>query len=154
MDDGLEGIRAALAAIPHALLVRLLGAADESPHLAPGLLAFISHACDWELGRRRNQRFRLNGPHAAIPPEEMSASFATLAVLMATFGEQSPIASLLAAIGDPLGADPPAVHWRAPPAIQFGRDRSLTVLQSFRNVTCILDSRLWLNSDRQQGGGN
>ena len=86
MGDDLDGIRAALAAIPDALLVALQATADESPHLAPGLLAFISHACGWELGRRRNQRFRLNGPHAAIPREEMGASFANLAVLFSALG--------------------------------------------------------------------
>jgi len=32
----------------------------------------------------------------------MGATYATLVVLLATFGEQSPIAALLGAIGDPL----------------------------------------------------
>ena len=110
MDDELEGIRAACAAIPDALLVGLQGAADESPHLAPGLLAFVSHACDWELDRRRGRAYSLNGPHAAIPPEEMGASFATLAVLLATFGTETPVGGLLAAVGEALDAEPPAVH--------------------------------------------
>ena len=110
MGDGLDGIRAALAAIHDALLVALQATADESPQLAPGLFAFLSHACDWELDRRRGRSYLLKGPHAAIPPEEMGASLATLAVLLATFGTESPVGNLLAATGDALDAESPAVH--------------------------------------------
>ena len=43
----------------------------------------------WELDRRRGRMFLLNGPHAEIASEEMGVSFAVLAVLLATFGENS-----------------------------------------------------------------
>ena len=109
-DDGLDGILATLAAIPKAELAVLQATADNAPQFAPGLLAFISHGCEWELGRRRGFHFVLNGPLAAISPQEMVASFAALAVLTVTFGEHSPISRLLAAIGDALDSEPPAVH--------------------------------------------
>jgi hypothetical protein len=40
----------------------------------------------------------------------MGATYATLAMLLATFGEQSTVGNLLAATADALDADPPAVH--------------------------------------------
>ena len=110
MGDELHGIRAALPAIPETELAALQATADESPQFAPGLFAFLSHACDWELGRRHGRAFLLNGPHAAIPPEEMGASFSTLAVLLASFGAGSSVGSLLGAVGDALDGDLPAVH--------------------------------------------
>jgi hypothetical protein len=110
IGDGLDDIRTALAAIPDAELAALQATAGDSPQFAPGLLAFLSHACELELGRRRGSHFDLNGPHAAIDPSKMGASFTALAVLLATFDGQSPVAELLRATGDALAAEPPAMH--------------------------------------------
>jgi len=110
MSDGLDHVRAALVAMPDAALAALQAEADESPQFfAPNLFAFLSHAVDWELGRRQGHAFLLNGPRAAIPPEELGASFATLAIMMVTFGE-STAGNLLGAVGEALKADPPALH--------------------------------------------
>ena len=104
-------IRAPLAAIPDALnLAHYKRRQTDGPQFAPGLLAFISHACDWELSRRVWPRFSVERTTPAIPPEEMGASFAVLAVLLATFGENSTVGNLLAATGNALGTEPPAVH--------------------------------------------
>ena len=51
----------------------------------PGLLAWIGHACDWELNRRACIDFPLQSPDAAIPPEEGSASIAAAMMLRTRF---------------------------------------------------------------------
>ena len=52
-------------------------AAEETPvtPASSGLFAVIAHCCDWELHRRRGIDFNLQGPHAAIGPEDMAESF-------------------------------------------------------------------------------
>ena len=47
------------------------------PQTAPGLLAWIEHACDWEQHRRNDFDFPLQPPEAAIPPEEDAVSIGT-----------------------------------------------------------------------------
>ncbi len=110
MGDELDAIRAALAAIPEGELAALQAVAEDGPQFAPGLVAFLAHACDWELRRRHGHRFMLNAPNAAIPPEEMGQTFAAVAVLLTAFGDRPRVAALIEATSDALAADPPAVH--------------------------------------------
>ncbi len=103
MSDGLDAIRAALAAIPEGELAALRATADDGTQFAPGLLAFLAHA--------------------AVDPSEMGAIFGALAALLATFGAQSCVGGLLRATGETLAADPPPVHWARPRTNSAGRRR-------------------------------
>ena len=44
------------------------------PQTAPGLLAWIDSACEWELNRRRDFDYPLLPPEAAIDPPEDEVS--------------------------------------------------------------------------------
>jgi hypothetical protein len=110
MLDPLEPIRAALAAFTDAEVAALQASVDEGPQTAPRLQAFLSHACDYEHDRRQGRHYPLNGPHAAVPPEEMGMSFVTLAALAAALADHPHIGALLDATGDALEADAPTVH--------------------------------------------
>ena len=48
-------------------------ASNEAPQVAPGLLAWIEGACDWEINRRRGFH-TLQAPEAAIDPSEDDVS--------------------------------------------------------------------------------
>ena len=73
---GLMPVVAALAKLNDGQLCALIDATNDVPQIVPGLLAWIGHACDWELNRRACIDFPLQSPDAAIPPEEGSASIA------------------------------------------------------------------------------
>jgi hypothetical protein len=77
----LKDIAAALAAIPERHLRQLWADVEGSPHLVPGLAAWLEGAVDWELHRRTGFCYHLFGPHAAIDNTEYDASLAALAVL-------------------------------------------------------------------------
>jgi len=80
-----QDLTAALAAIPQAGLERLRAAVDGSTGFVPGLLAWLEHAVDWELGRRAGFAFGLQGPRAAIDDREISDSLIALSLLTAQF---------------------------------------------------------------------
>jgi len=99
MGDGLDGIRAALAAIGDDELRALIATANGGPQAAPGLLAWIEHVADWELHRRGGLDFPLQPPAAAIDPSEDAASIAAATVLRQQFAPDVPtVAALFAAI--------------------------------------------------------
>ena len=50
-----------------------------------GLLAWLEHACDWELSRRAGIDYELQPPENAIPPEEDAISIKAAMALRATF---------------------------------------------------------------------
>lgn len=102
--------RAALAKMTDEELDALQLAAETAPQLSPGLLAFLAHACDWEVHRRRGRHFAMNGPHAAIGPEELDVAIAALAAVHAAFGDSERVLALLDATGDGLQGEPPAMH--------------------------------------------
>jgi len=60
MHDGLDGVRAELATISDTDLNALQFAAETAPQLSPELLAFLAHACDWEIHRRAGRHFALS----------------------------------------------------------------------------------------------
>ena len=111
MDDEFTKIRAALAAMTNGELGALQATAQNSPQMAPGLLAYLAHICDWELSRREGYEFALNGdPHAAIGREEFSVSFLTLTALSAGSVECARVGNLLGVIDDAIRAGPVTVH--------------------------------------------
>ena len=70
MDTDLRAIKAALAQVIDTELRALIDATSGVIQTAPGLLAWMEAACDWELNRRAGTDYELQPPEAAIPPEE------------------------------------------------------------------------------------
>jgi hypothetical protein len=60
-------VAAALAELNDGELCALIDATNNVPQIVPGLLAWIEHACDWELNRRACVDFPLQSPDAATP---------------------------------------------------------------------------------------
>jgi hypothetical protein len=67
----------------------MIDATNNVPQIVPGLLAWIGHACDWELNRRACVDFPLQSPDAAIPPEEYAASIVAMMTLRARFDQDA-----------------------------------------------------------------
>ena len=80
---------AALAELNDGELCALIDATNDVPQIVPGLLAWIGHACDWELNRRACVDFPLQSPDAAIPPEEDAASSVAMMTLRARFDQDA-----------------------------------------------------------------
>jgi len=74
MSTNLHAIDEALAGLTDMELHALTVASNEVPQIAPGLLAWIEGACDWEVNRRRGFDYTLQPPEAAIDPSEDAAS--------------------------------------------------------------------------------
>ena len=85
MDADLSPVVAALADLADGELAALIEASNGVPQIAPGLLAWIEGACDWEQNLRRGVNFPLLPPDAAIPPEEDAVSIVVTAMLRAVF---------------------------------------------------------------------
>lgn len=79
MTADLQPIAAALAALTDDELGALHNTIEHSPPMAPGLLAYLEHACDQEQWRREGCTLPLREPREAIPHEELGQSFATIA---------------------------------------------------------------------------
>jgi hypothetical protein len=60
-----------------------------TPQTAPGLLAWIDAACDWELNRRGGMEYELQPPEAAIPADEDAVSIEAAIALRATLAHDS-----------------------------------------------------------------
>ena len=89
MDTDLQALKVALAELDDSELAALITATNGVPQTAPGLLAWIKGACDWELNRRHAQDYALRPPEAAIPPEEGAASVYAAIALRETFARDS-----------------------------------------------------------------
>ena len=90
MDTDLSAIKAALAEISDTELAALIAATYGVPQTAPGLLAWIDSACEWELNRRRDFDYPLLPPEAAIDPSEDAVSISAAIVLRDQFAQDSP----------------------------------------------------------------
>lgn len=90
VETDLAAITAALATMTDAELRALAGATYVVPQPAPGLLAWLEQACDWEGNRRAGYDFELRPPEAAIPPEEDAISFDVVIALRDSFAKDSP----------------------------------------------------------------
>jgi len=82
-------VATALAELNDGQLCALINATNNIPQIVPGLLAWIGHACDWELNRRACVDFPLRSPDAAIPPEEDAASVVAMMTLRARFDQDA-----------------------------------------------------------------
>jgi hypothetical protein len=89
MDTDLRAIKPALAKVTDTELRALIDATSGVTQTAPGLLAWIKAACDWELNRREGVGYELQPPAAAIPPEEDAVSIAATMTMRATFAQDS-----------------------------------------------------------------
>ena len=87
MDDELSPVTAALARLDDVELHALFDAAANAPQTAPGLVAWIEAACDWELHRRHGQNYALQSPAATIRPEEEAASIYAAIAMRETFDQ-------------------------------------------------------------------
>jgi len=87
MDAALRPIVAALADLDDGELAALIEATNEAPQIAPGLLAWLEHAADWERHRRAGMDFPLQPPVAATPPEEDSISIDAAVIVRAQFAQ-------------------------------------------------------------------
>jgi hypothetical protein len=73
--------------------------------LALGLLAFVAHACHWEIHRRNGHDLRFLDPHEMIVADDIGVSLTTLAALVVGVGDSSSrVRALLRAIGHDLGS--------------------------------------------------
>ena len=80
-------IAAALAELNDGELCALIKVSNSAPQIVPGLLAWIGHACNWELNRRACVDFPLQTPDAVIPPDEDAASVVAMMTLRVRFDE-------------------------------------------------------------------
>ena len=83
----IDSIAGALAPLSDDDLARLRSAADASPGVVPGLLAYIDHVGDWEQHRRRGVDFPLQPPANALGDDERGSALMALAVLADEFRE-------------------------------------------------------------------
>src|SRR5687767_12600185 len=95
-----DGIAAALRQLSDDDLVRLRAAAEASPDVVPGLLAYLDYAGDWEQHRRRGVDLAMQGPMAPLEDSEVGAALLALELLEQFFRESrhDAAASLLQAI--------------------------------------------------------
>jgi hypothetical protein len=87
METDLQPVIIALADRTDGQLAALIETVNGVPQVAPGLLAWLEGAADWEQNRRRGLDFPLLPPEAAIPPEEDAISITTAGMLRATFAQ-------------------------------------------------------------------
>ena len=90
MDTDLTAVKAALTNISDTELAALITATYGAPQTAPGLLAWIEHACDWEEHRRRDFDYTLKPPEAGIDASEDEISINAAIVLRDQFAQDSP----------------------------------------------------------------
>ena len=102
MDTDLTAVNAALADISDTELAALIAATYGVPQIAPGLLAWIDGACDWEVNRGGGFDYQLLPPEAAIDPSEDEVSINAAIAMRVTFAHDSP------AVGAPR-----SVGWRS-----------------------------------------
>ena len=102
-----DAIALALAALSDDDLARLRAAADASPAVVPGLLAYLDHAADWEQHRRRGVEYLLQPPANALGDDERHRALLALAVLADKFrgSGHDAVAALFDAIAGAITAD-------------------------------------------------
>ena len=100
-DTDLSLVAKALAGLNDCELRPLIDATNGAPQIAPGLLAWLEAACDWELNRRCGLDYALQLPEAAIPPEEDVVSISAAVPVRATFAHDArPEAEVVLALLD------------------------------------------------------
>ena len=81
----LVGVRDALAGLTDVELHALIVAINDVPQIAPGMLAWIEGACEWEIKRRVGRHYDLLPPQAAIDPTEDTLSIDAIYAMRASF---------------------------------------------------------------------
>jgi len=81
----LTAVRDALEQLTDVELHALIVATNETPQIAPRLLAWIEGACDWEINRRVGRHYQLLPPEAAIDPSEDAVSIEATNAMRASF---------------------------------------------------------------------
>ena len=109
MSTESPAITTALTALTETELLALQSAVEHSPPMAPGLLAYLEHACHTEQARRDGRAWPLREPREAIPHDELGVTFATIAALLMQFTTHPRVRALIEAVGDELAARPPEV---------------------------------------------
>ena len=77
--------KALLAAIDDSSLHAIIDAVDSLPATLPALQAWIEHAARWEYDRRAGRNYKLQGPMAALSPEEVPDALTMAAILAELF---------------------------------------------------------------------
>lgn len=85
MNTDLQQFAELLARLSDGELAALRRAADRSPQVVPGLLAWLEHAFGWEIDRRTGFHYRLAWPTEAIAEEEVALSAAAARLLAEIF---------------------------------------------------------------------
>ena len=88
MDANLKPIVAVLARLDDAELRALADTTYRVPQIAPGLLAWLDSACEWELNRA-GLEYMLLPPEAAIDPSEDDVSINAAMAMRATLTQDS-----------------------------------------------------------------
>ena len=86
-DTDLRAVEAALNNLEDSELCALIDSTNNVTQLAPGLLMWVGHACDWELHRRAGVDSPLLSPLATIPPEEDAVSIAAAMTMRERFDQ-------------------------------------------------------------------
>jgi hypothetical protein len=76
---------ALLAAMDTRSLQAIIATIDQMPGIVPALQAWIDHAARWEYDRRNGFNYPLQGPMAAIPPEELPAALGASSMISHCF---------------------------------------------------------------------
>ena len=76
---------ALLAAIDARSLDAIIAAIDRMPDILPALQAWIEHAARWEVDRRNNFHYPLQGPMAALSPDEVTAALGATTMICECF---------------------------------------------------------------------
>jgi hypothetical protein len=100
MSPLLADARTALSDLSPDELDVLFATAQIGPATATGLLAWIEHAADWELNRRKGFDFRLALPEEAIDPSEDPAAIDAAIALHDQFASDPQLARFFAATVD------------------------------------------------------
>jgi len=74
-----------LAAMDTRALQAMIATIDQMPRIVPALQAWIEHAARWEYDRRNGFHYPLQGPMAAIPPEELPAALGASSMISHCF---------------------------------------------------------------------
>ena len=102
MADLLTGVRTVLADLNSDELEILFATPLIGGAASTGLLAWIEHAADWELSRRKGFDFHLTSPDEAIDPTEDAVAITSAIALQQEFVKEPAIAQFFAATVDVL----------------------------------------------------
>ena len=102
MPDPLADVRGVLAELADDELEVLFATSWLRPATCMALLAWIEHAADWEVNRRKGFDFHLEPPDEAIDPSEDQVAIGAAIVLHDEYAGDSAIARFFAAAVDVL----------------------------------------------------